>query len=307
MNYNKILIHTFLTEGFMGWGELFLESLRIHHGEAIRVRVDGCNLTNDNIALLKKIYSNIEVHNKLIDMDAAASECNVSLNTFHEWRESIERGEVTPTNYLYKIFISVNQRYRNMDKVIDYARESGYGLLLHSDADIYFRDSMDNLFEIIENHDFTILFRDRQEHRLKVLGGLLGFNLNNNIDHFIEIWMSEIDKVPFKERWMGFGQSVLWFALQKCNELDVADLGTIDKAPKFSKAFEAEKEIWLGNSKVIKPVKYNALYRCWTDLKNELPRIPLSDEIAQNRYLEMKIKALGLGSKILNKLFSKIT
>jgi hypothetical protein len=162
-----------------------------------------------------------------------------------------------------------------MDTVISEAKDKGYELLLHSDADMYIRQPLDNLFLIMKNHDISMLLRNRDSHRLKVFGGLLGFNLNGNLEPFVENWMSEIDKVAFKDRWMGFGQSVIWFALEKTKNINIADLNKIDGAPRFSKTFEQEHEIWMGNSKVLKPVKVTSLPLCWEDYKKGVPRIKM--------------------------------
>ena len=284
INNKKILINTFITSGFLGWAELFLESLRFHHGEEIHVLVNGLGLEENEVTLLKNIYGNIEVDNRPIDYQQAAQELGVDINTFHNWRREIERGGATDENYLFKIFVSVNQRYRSMDKVINDARNNGYELLLHSDADMYIRKPINNLFQIMEKHDVTLLLRNMETHRLKVFGGLLGFNLKANIDPFLNTWMNEIDKVKFKERWMGFGQSVIWFALEKSENLNVGNLNNIPDAPKFSKTFDKEHEIWLGNSKVLKPVKVTSLPLCWQDYKDQLPRVKMEKATAYEKY-----------------------
>jgi hypothetical protein len=301
---DKICIHTFLTPGFMGWGELFLEGLRFVHGERIHVRIDSRDLSDDQIELLKRIYGNIEVHNRPFDWKALSTDTGVSIETIHEWRRGIERGEVTEKNYLFKIAISVNERYRSMQQVVQEVRAQGYELLLHSDADIYIRKSLGSLFEIMRDHDFSLFIRPNRPHRLAVVGGFLGFNLNDRTSEFMQCWMDQIDAVPFTDRWIGFGQSALWFAIEASRDMNIADLYTVSGAPGLSKKYEPDKELWLGNSKDDGPTKVISIRKFWDDLLSRYPRIPLPvrtiDErirTSVNRYF---VRAKGLLCEITN-------
>jgi hypothetical protein len=276
MNFTKkICVHTFLTSGFLGWGELFLEGLRYAHGEQIHVRIDSRDLSDRDIDLLYKTYGNLEIHNRPFAWDTLSNETEVSIDTIHGWRKEIEQGIVTKENYLFKIAVSVNERYRSLQQVAHEVHSQGFDLMLHSDADVYIRSSMMPLFNIMQQHDFCLYIRPNRPHRLAVVGGFLGFNLNEKTDRFLQIWMNKIDETPFTERWIGYGQSVLWFALNESEFLEIADLNKVSGAPKLSKLFEQDKELWLGNSKVIGPSKYVSIQKCWEDLLSKYPRVPL--------------------------------
>ena len=299
MNFNKkICIHTFVTSGFLGWGELFLEGLRRVHGEQIHVRIDSRDLSDEDIDLLYNTYGNIEIHNRPFAWDKLSNETGVPIDTIHGWRKEIEQGIVTKENYLFKIAISVNERYRSLQQVAHEIRSQGFDLMLHSDADVYIRRSMTPLFNIIQQHDFCLYIRPNRPHRLAVVGGFLGFNFNERTDGFLQVWMDKIDETPFKERWIGYGQSVLWFALNGCKELEIGDLNKTSGSPRLSKLFEKDKELWLGNSKVVGPTKTVSIRKCWEDLLSQLPRVPLPErsksEIAHSFLLDKinKFKAI---------------
>jgi hypothetical protein len=299
---DKVCIHTFLTPGFMGWGELFLEALRRIHGERIHVRIDSRNLSDEDIELLHRIYGNIEIHNRPLDWQALADEAGVSLETFHQWRVEIERGVSTQDNHLFRIAISVNERYCTLPQVMEELRAQGYEIMLHSDADIYIRRPLDRLFEILSEHDLSLFIRPKNPHWMGVVGGFLGFRLNNQTKKFMSQWMEQIDSVPLIKRWNGFGQSTLLFAIEASTDTKIADLMKIPGAPRLTKLFEPEKELWLGNAKVKGPVKVISIQKCWEDLLGRYPRIPLPGYSIGER-INAEIKAAWIEIKeILKKI-----
>lgn len=302
---DKVCIHTFLTPGFMGWGELFLEALRRVHGERIHVRVDSRDLSDEQIALLHDIYGNIEVHNQPMDWEGLVKNANVPLETLHQWRVEIERGIPTAENHLWRIAISVNERYCSLPQVTEELRAQGYEMVLHSDADIYIRRPLDQMFEIISNHDVCVYIRPNNPHRLAVVGGFLGFRLTDQTQTFLARWMKHIDAVKFIDRWKGFGQSTLWYAIQESDDISIADLRVEPGAPRLSKLFEPEVELWLGNAKVEGPIKVVSIRRCWEDLQSRYPRIKLPERTLGER-IHSEIKAAWMWLKnVIRNLISK--
>lgn len=307
MSTEALMIHSFVTDGYVPYAELFLEALRFHYGEQIFVRLDGWNLSQEQIQTLKRIYTNIEIHNILMPIEELAEILGVTQEKALAWKRDIELGIPTEKNYLYKIFISVNKRYRSMDGVVDQAKHSGYKYLLHVDIDIYFRSRfLESLLEIMEEYDFVIYMNKAKSHTAKVLGAFLGFNLQNNIDFFVKQWMKEIDSVPFYERWKGFGQSVLWFAIQHCAHVRVGDLSTISGSPRRSDTFDPSAHFWQSShGKMFLPLRlyYSLVVRCsflwrgsggllkfywplksivnrekcWKDLKKRFPRFQVDE------------------------------
>ena len=275
MQAEKVIIHSFLTSGFVPWGEFFLEAVKYLYGERIRVWIDGRDLTDEDIRLLKSCYSNIEIRNEKSDYEGLAKVAGVDMKTVDRWRMETEQGTMTEENRLCKIFISVNQRYRSMEDVYERAKQTDFDLLLHCDADVYIRQGLEEVFNAMDKNQFGLFIRTNKPHRLKVLGGFLAFNLKNPPDQFVQTWMNEIDKVAFLDRWKGFGQSVIWFAYEQCKDtVSIVDFNKLSSGMKFSKKFETERALWVGNSKVKKrgPDKVVTLPLFWKDLKERLPR-----------------------------------
>lgn len=269
---DKVLFHTFTTDGYIPWAELYLESLRYHYGDKVNVRIDSLNLNDAQVDLLKKIHSRLDLRNVCKDYGEAAREIDVSPDRFQRWQTELESGKINKDNYLFKIFISVNQRYRSMDEVIAEAIDSGFTYLIHSDVDAYFRRRLDCLFNILETNDLAAFFRNRSKSQEKILGAFLAFNLKGNIREFVTEWMKQIDAVPFRSRWRGFGQSALWYAAQNTKgSVRVADLSAYNGIY-YSQMFEKKAHFWLGSNSISSrndvPLK-----RGWSDFKKGFPRI----------------------------------
>lgn len=275
----KVLFHSFFTDEYSPWAELYLESINLLYGSEISIRLDGVNITDKNAKILNNIHRNIDLHINNIDYCEVANSFNIDCYKFIEWKNEIERGDVNETNYLYKIFISVNQRYRNMYKVINDARSNGFDYVIHSDIDLYFRKKFNGLFKIMERNDFAAFYRNEKNHNLKILGAFLVFNLKNDIDIFIDKWMEIIDSVPFLKRWKGFGQSALWMATENTkSKTKIVDLSTCKNAPNYSKNFDINADIWLNsNSNYRYPIKGLPRIISWEDLKSRMPQIESFD------------------------------
>lgn len=241
----NILIHSFVTDGYMEYAEIFLQSLHALYGNKIHVRIDGCNLSDNDVYRLRSLYNNISIYNNALDINNLSEILEVNTDTVLSWKKEIESNRTTIKNFWFKVFISVDQRYRSMDKVIGYAKSRGYDILLHLDIDNYFRSNfLENLVEVLGRHDLGVYVNSSSEHTKKYWGGFLCFNLNGNIERFVQIWMSEIDRYYFRDRWKGFGQSVLSFAIDSCDDLKVVNLSAAEKSPVRSDSFDAKADIW---------------------------------------------------------------
>ncbi len=275
---DNILFHTFTTEAYMPWAELYLESLRRVYGDGVQVRMDTLNVSDESLQVLNQINSKLDLHNHREDHVHAACELGLDAQTFQHWKTDVETGNVTPDNYLYKIYISVNKRYRNLQQVLHEAQQAGFKYVIHSDVDIYFRHKLDGLLKILEANDFAAYFRSGAKSQEKVLGAFLGFNLSPQTDVFLSEWMQQIDAVPFHQRWRGFGQSVLWYASEKSQDLvRIADLSNHEKAPVYSQMFAQEADFWLGSNSISFNSQKTPLLLAWKDFKDSLPRMQAND------------------------------
>jgi len=247
------LLHTFTTAGYLPWLEVLLESAWLHSGDRLDIRVDAMNLADADVARLRERYPNLDLRNQHLSDSEIAPMIGITEDRLAAWKTEIEDARVTDRNFLYKVFISVNQRYRAMDGVIAEAKAAGYDALIHADADLYVRADLTQsaLAEEIMRHDLSLYINDSLvalQHHRKVLGAFLCFNLRGNIDSFVETWMAEIDRVPFLNRWKGYGQSALFYAINRAGEVNVFDLNEITGRFRPSRRFEEDADIWFGSN-----------------------------------------------------------
>lgn len=280
----KVLIHTFTTPGFIPWLETLLESVKISSGGSIDVRVDSVNLSGEEIAHIENLYDRASVHNINTDFRSLSEDMGLPEETLHRWKREIEDGNTSKTNFPYKIYISVNQRYRKMDKVIEESRQAGYDLLVHCDADVMFRSEMSESGLVRRMQDYDVAFyvnkgkRNMMQHARKVFGAFLVFNLKGNLDEFVDTWMGEIDRVPFLDRWKGFGQSVLFYTWNRVEETKTLDLFSVAEDFKMSRNFEQDADVWFGSN------NFNQIIR----LRRHLKISGLMSKADMTRYLYKK-------------------
>jgi len=280
-----VLLHTFATAAYLPWLELLLESVWLHSGDNLHVWVDTINVADVDLARMRERYSNVALRNRSVSEVEMATELRISPKQLYSWKLEVANTHVNHRNFLYKVFISVNQRYRRLDQVIAEATKAGYDTLIHADADLYVRTDLSKsvLVEEVSHHDVSAYINDSAaalQHHRKVFGAFLCFNLKSHIHLFVETWMSEIDRVPLSVRWKGYGQSVLFYAMNERRETDVFDLNKIEGRFRASRSFAKDAHIWFGsNARVFSGLVKKTLRlrgrlsrgsesrrRCWKDL-----------------------------------------
>lgn len=283
---NKILLHTFATAGYQEWLRLLLTSAWYHSGDSLDVWADTMNLASAEISSLRSLHPNARFRNEDVSDRRIADMLSVTLSEVQNWKRQIEDGRVSGRNYLYKVLISVSKRYRSLEKVITEARDSGYDLLIHADSDLYLRTDITRsaLVDTAFGYDICMYVNDgigALLHTRKVLGAFLVFNLRADLDRFVRNWMLEIDRTPLRHRWKGFGQSVLWYAMNLTPKVDVCNLYSISDEFSYSRRFDPEADVWLGSNSKLKLMKLrrklgvNALLgradrsrqKCWKDFE----------------------------------------
>lgn len=300
-----MIVHSYFTDGMYDWAVLFLESFKRHNGEIRPIVFSSRDISEEQIAELQAIYANLEVRNRRIDYQALSERSGETVADLRRMKQETEHGKFA---LLWKQFISVEDRYR--DSIVDVMRDydgSGHSHLMHIDIDMYFRDRIDPLEDLIEAHDISIMFRSEtdekfgQENR-KVLGSVIGFRLGTESLAFMEGWRRHIDSLPLVEKPVGFGQTSFYRAYLDMK--DRFDWGNIP--PDYADpSRRPAAPIWAGN----RGAKDSNLRLCQIDFRSGVP-VPLNSHhnprkgiqerlasiLAQNRsgsFLE-----IGLGPKV---------
>ena len=108
-----MIIHAYLTDGFYGWAEIFLESFLYFHGSGHRVVLTTRDLTDNQIENLHSLYPNLEVKNRPLNIKKIASRARMSVDHILKIKNHIENNAVTNSTFIWKQAISVEDRYRS--------------------------------------------------------------------------------------------------------------------------------------------------------------------------------------------------
>ncbi len=239
-----MIIHTYLTNGMLDWGKLFLESFKYHHGEEYKIVMDTRDLNDKQIKQLKKIYGNLQVKNKKLDYNKIAKRAKETKDNILRYKKKVENDKIKKENKVWKLYISIEDRYRNtIWEAMEENQDEDF--LIHIDIDMYIRQRLDSLFDIVRNHDISIRFRDKPHKEVnvnrKVLGNIIGFRVCQETFDFLRTWIHYIDDVPLHEKPKGYGQISFYYAYLEHKHLNWGNIPSIAK-PKADNAL-----IWSGN------------------------------------------------------------
>jgi len=260
-----MIIHSYLTDGFFGWAKIFVRSFVHYHGDEHKIVLSTRDLTNTQIHQLKQIYPKVVVYNKFLNYEQIAKRARVSVERIKELKNHIENKAVTNNTFLWKQAISVEDRYKL--SILETMRKNPKEqYLVHFDIDMYFRDRLDPLFEIVMKNDISIKFRKKSRINRKVMGGLIGFKISPKTKHFMRRWVFHINRIPLYNKPLGYGQTSFYYAyLEMENKLKWGDVPSKYISPRFLDT----DVIWSGNTT---DGKAKNLLKCQTDFRKIIRR-----------------------------------
>ena len=243
-----MLIHTYFTDGFFNFGQIFIESFKDLHGEEMPMVVTTRNLNNKQIRILRSLYKNLVIINEKIDMNYVSKRTRKDIKVLERYKQEIEFQHVSRRkgNVVWKQYISVEDRYRNsILEAMKYKGDEKY--MMHIDSDSYIRKSLDPIFKIIEANDVTLIFRlDRPKLNRKIFGSLVGLRLGAKANLFMNTWVKHIDDKHLREKPIGYGQTSCYLAYEELKNSNIK-WGTIPK--RWVKSdLNKQSLIWSGNN-----------------------------------------------------------
>jgi len=255
-----MILHAFLTDGLFDWAKLFVDSFRITNGFDTPIVLCTRNLTDTQVNELSSLQPNVIVKNEHIDLKKLSKEFGISYDELLKHKKQIEKVHITEEARIWKQYTSADQRIRSIYEVMKEHPEEDY--ILHSDIDMYFRKPLTALYELMNANDISIRFRlhtTTGDHR-KVMGGLLGFKINNKVFKFMERWEKYLDDVPIPKRKIGYGQTSLYYAYRDFKE----DFKWGDIPGKYISPFMKDDDVvWSANTYA---GKTKNLAKCMADL-----------------------------------------
>ena len=142
-----MIIHSYLTNGFFPWAEIFIKSFKFYHGNDYKIFLSTRGLTNEQVDNLLSLYSNLYISNKTLNIKKIANKAKMNINDILKLKNHIETNVVTKKSFIWKQAISVEDRYRNsILEAMNFYPDEDY--LVHFDIDMYFRKHLKKLFKM---------------------------------------------------------------------------------------------------------------------------------------------------------------
>jgi len=259
-----IKVHTFSTDGFFPWAEIFVLSFRRYHND-MPIFITTRNLSHDQILKLENLSNDIVVENDKLDVDKFLRETGISKINMSKYKKEVETNRSYKRSVIWKQFISVEDRYRRVVPDMISRLDEG-DILLHFDVDMYIRGGLNELFSIVEDNDVSIRFRpETKRKRFRVLGNIISFKVSEGTKKFLRCWHKYIDDIPLIKKPANYGQASFYYAyLDMKNDLKWGSI-----PPKFSDhKLNRGSLIWTGNDKYIGKTKI--LSKCYEDYNRKI-------------------------------------
>ena len=238
-----MLIHAYLTDGFFPWAKFFLNSYKYYNGESIPIILSTKGLDKNQIKELESTYKNITIQSSTLNIEQMAAIAGVTIKTLLEYKEQIEKSCINEKSKVWKLMIAADDRVKSLLEVMK-QQQSNHKHILHFDIDMYIRNSLNELIQLVKANDVSMRFRLNSKPNRKTLISVMGFKIDKGIK-FIERWVKYIDDIEPKNRPIGYGQTSCFFAYR-----DMKDKFKWGDVPlKFASPHMKESDvIWSANT-----------------------------------------------------------
>ena len=247
-----MIVHVTFTDGYFGYAELFLESFKHFNGNDLKVVFTTTDLTVGQIEKLENIYSNLVVHNKAFDYRPICKELGLSEKEVKRLKVEVEHQHAMRTKPLrtkWKMHVAAEKRVK-IDIPFIMGEYESEDLIVHFDVDMYIRKPLDDLFDLMEKHDFTVMYRPHLDVEWrKVWICAMGIKINLQTSDFMKEWGKELDKIPLRDKPFGYGQTSCYRVYKELLDSSYIKFGNIPEryiVDGFSQNQNAL--IWSGNT-----------------------------------------------------------
>ncbi len=257
-----MIIHAYLTSGFLAWANLFVESFKYYHGDTIKIILSSRDLKQKQIDKLMFCYDNLQVINKQFDITNIAKKSKVSVDTLLQYKKQVETKHVTQKSKVWKNIIADDDRIKEIYEVMNNNIHEKY--MLHFDIDMYFREYIKDLFDLVKNNDISIALRLKSKITRKTMIAVQGYKLNNITLNFMKEWIKNIDSTPANIRPAGYGQQACYLAYEKFKKtLSWGNVIIRFRSPRMLQT----DAIWSANTTIGKEKTLKLFYKDFEEIK----------------------------------------
>jgi ACT domain-containing protein len=207
-----MIIHSYFTEGYYPWAELFVKSLRKTNGDDLKVFLSSRNLSSHRKENITKLYPKLTLIDKKLKYGQMAKRVGIDKQTLLKYKNTVEKIHVDKESKVWKLMIAAEDRLKEILWVLKTYKEP----MLHVDIDTYVTKDISPILKVVESNDFTTRWRiEKQikrdgyvkyENRATLIS-VQGYNASSKSKSFLDTWIDKLCKVPPHKRQTGFGQT----------------------------------------------------------------------------------------------------
>lgn len=221
-----MLVHSYLTSGFVNMAEVFLLSLNYVYGNnAPLVWLDTRGLKPQAVEKLKEAYPRERIHivNKKLPLRPWAKEAGVPPKLFKQYKRECEQKFVSNKNRAWKLKTAGDDRILALHNLMFYPRELDLPnwdampkFIAHFDIDTLFRKTMDDIPDLMSKADLWLKLRpENPVVKARITIDVLLIRPTDRVFKFFNDWRNWINRVPLKDRPVGYGQTSCWHAFEQ--------------------------------------------------------------------------------------------
>lgn len=251
-----MLVHAYLTNGFLEMAKVFLRSLHVAMGNSTPyVWLDTRGLTAVECENLRTYYADGMLHivNRAIPMKDWAARAGVPVKKLKVYKEQCEGRFVSHKNRVWKLMTAGDDRVQALydliwnpmkDDMPDWDIPPKF--VAHFDIDTLFRKPLTGLPKMMREADIWLkLRRGHPTLKARITIDTLFLNGADNVRAFFDRWRYHIDRKQPPERPVGWGQASCWHAFTEVeSKLNYATLPLKYGLPGRN---NPDDVIWTGN------------------------------------------------------------
>jgi hypothetical protein len=190
------------------------------------------DLSADQMEQLEDIYDNLDIYNKPFNYKPICEALNRTKERIKKIKSLVEHDHARRWKYLrtrWKMHVAAENRVK-IDIPFVMKQYESEDLILHLDVDMCVIKPLDPLFEVMLQHDFTVMYRPSRKlvwQRTWIC--VMGIRINGRAGFFMKQWAKELDRIPLKDKPFAYGQISCYNVYHKTLENPKVKLGNINQ------------------------------------------------------------------------------
>jgi hypothetical protein len=240
-------------------GKVFLDSLATVMKDAAPLMwLDTMGCQPHEVDELKNYYPRERLHivNRKLPMRDWAAQIGIPLGELKEYKRQCEQRYVSNKNRVWKLMVAGDHRVKSLRRLLfmpdliphkdtpDW--DTTVNFVAHFDIDTLFRRPLNRIPEMMEKADIWLKLRPNNPIvKARITIDVILVKPTDRVRDFFNRWVHYINRIPPKQRPLGYGQTSCWLAFEEVKDrLNYASLPLPFGLPGRNKPSDI---IWTGN------------------------------------------------------------